>query len=638
MRKLALIALGLLLAAATPVAAESGSGPARPGRAASGRIEKRTASSPTARWVPGTVLVRWRRGVSPARSRAVAAAVQARVVDRVGFGEIDVLRTQEPVLEAVDRLESNPSVAAAQPDYLLFPAAEPNDPRFEAQWGLFNSGQPHPVTDSAVPKAGVPGADIAWQPTSGGDDAVVAVLDSGVDVSHPDLDGNLWVNAQEIPGNALDDDGNGLIDDVHGWDFARDRSILLEQSPISGRQHGTHVAGIAAAETDNGIGIAGTCPTCRIMVLKFMRPIDVDGDGAPDTMAGRTSAELDALAYARAHGADVLNASFTSPSWSPLERAAFQRLGDEGTLTVAAAGNHNGDNDMFLFADFDGDGNPDSISPSYPASYDLPSIVAVAASNDSDRYGYSTACARANGARWPCTFTSWGRVSVDLAAPGVDVVSTVLASGYDVFDGTSMAAPHVAGVAGLVADAHPGWGPAKIKRTILNTVNRPASLNRLRAIPGRPVRDGGLTATNGRLNATRALAADSPGEGHPPSDGTVRGADKLRKGSRGRVGWPRDVNDVFRKRLRSGRRYEVSLTGPRGEDFDLVVYRPGTADVWQIEPACARGPSGCSLVSFRASGDANEVARFRANATGRYVFQVSSFFSSGRYRLRVKRI
>jgi Subtilase family len=231
-------------------------------------------------------------------------------------------------------------------------------------------------------------------------------------------------------------------------------------------------------------------------------------------------------------------------------------------------------------------------------------------------------------------------VTVDLAAPGVDVLSTVQTPGYEVFDGTSMASPHVAGVAALLSAQHPSWGPSVVKNAITSTVDKPDGLDTLRAIPGHAVFDGHLTATNGRLNLAAALSAPWPGPGNDPPDGTVRGADRLSgHQGRGKLEWPRDVNDVFRKKLKRGRRYRVSLSGPRREDFDLIVYEPGTKEVWQIEPSCSQaGDTSCKLVLYRASRSADESGRFRAKTTGKYVFQVSSYFSEGHYRLKVKHI
>lgn len=190
--------------------------------------------------------------------------------------------------------------------------------------------------------------------------------------------------------------------------------------------------------------------------------------------------ELEAIAYAVENGADIVDMSFGNALFSILEWEYIAIAGLNGVLVVAAAGNEAGadgpaDNDMPLEIDPDGDGTPDCC-PAYPASYDLPNILSVAASNALDWYGYSTGCAiRADEIRPECSFTNTGHESVDLAPPGVDVLSTVPGS-YDVKNGTSMAAPYVAGVAGLVRSAHPTYGPIEIRNAILNSVDRPDGL------------------------------------------------------------------------------------------------------------------------------------------------------------------
>jgi subtilisin family serine protease len=636
----ALVLVGALVA--FPAAAYQRPSP-RPARAFT--AAKRSLRPHLGEWAPGRVLVEWRRGVGRARAAAWLTRRSARLSRTIPGARTDVVRLggRHDVLSAVARFEASPLVRDASPDYLVRPTDVPSDDLFSGQWGLRNTGQPHPISGGGS-RRGTRDADVdateAWGKARGSPRTVIAVVDSGVDIDHPDLAPNIWDNPSDPEGGG-DNDNNGRVDDTHGWDFAEgDASLLEPDQGIAGAEHGTHVAGIAAA-ANNGMGIVGACPRCSIMVLKFMRPADTDGDGAPDTMEGRISWELAALAYARRHGADVVNASFGGPDWVAPERRAFARLGRAGALAVVAAGNENGDNDLYLDLDFDGDGFPDSVSPSYPASYDLRSILSVAASNDRDEYAYVTACAlRRNRKGWPCTFTNWGHDSVDLAAPGVDVRSTIPSpSGnpeWRTFDGTSMAAPHVAGIAGLVRSRHPRWTPRQVKNALMRSVDKPGSFSVLRAIPGRKVTRGGVTRTGGRLNARRALAVN-PGNRYPRTDGNVSGARKLRRTARGRLRWPRDTNDVYRKRLRRGRTYVASLSGPSGHDFDLVGYRPGTKEIWQIEAGCFRAGGACKLEFLRATKGPDERARFRATRGGVYYFQVSSFFGRGRYRIRIAR-
>jgi subtilisin family serine protease len=442
----------------------------------------------------------------------------------------------------------------------------------------------------------------------GSPDTVIAVIDSGVDLTHPDLAPSLWVNADEVPGNGLDDDLNGYPDDVWGWDFEEDDPVPQD---LDG--HGTHVAGIIAAAANNGVGGAGVCPGCRVMVLKSALDI---------------ASVLAAIEYAVQNGADIINMSFGGPCFSLGLGKAIAWAGVNGLLAVVAAGNAFGDNDLRIPKD---DRCARRISPDYPASYDLPNIISVAASNAVDEYGYRTGCALQSGDPSKCAFSNFGHESVDLAAPGVDILSTFPPGTYYVDDGTSMAAPYVAGVAGLVKSAHPTYGPLEIKNAILNSVDRPDGLRYLYLGPT-DVFPGSFTLTDGRVNALRALSA-SPATLIPRSDGNVSGARPMRAVVRGRVGWPEDVNDVYRKRLVRGRAYGVLLDVPRGQDFDLYVWKPGTLEIWQCS---AKGLTPCMLARSGTRGTGkDEVFVFRPEKTGTYYFHVSSWFSRGRYALVV---
>jgi subtilisin family serine protease len=635
-----LVALFVAGAAAAPVVAQGRGGFARAQVPQASAVAQR----PLPPWVEGRVLVEWRRGVSRGRVLRWLGGRSAAVTARIGGFGIDVVRLPGgvSVTDAVARFSSSPLVRTVEPDFLLQPLEVPNDPRFRRQWALRNRGQPHPVTREgsypARPAQGRRGADMnvswAWNVQRGSRRTVIAVLDSGVDTRHPDLRRRLWRNPREEPGDGRDNDRNGLVDDVFGWDFAENDASLVHRDPaVFGADHGTHVAGVAAATANNATGVAGGCPRCKVMVLKFMRPVDVDGDGTVE-MSGTQSAELRALAYARRHGADIVNASFGGTQWSRLERRAFQRLGRAGVLSVVAAGNENGDNDLFmsLFRRR----RLVSLSPLYPAAYGVPSILSVAASNHRDRYGYGTACARARSPHWPCSFSNWGHDSVDVAAPGVDIVGPVPGGGYDTFDGTSMSAPQVAGVAGLVASEHPRYSPARVKQAIMRSADRPAGLRRLFAFPRATIRGGGFTRTSGRVNARRAL--DARPRAFPPSDGTIAGARSLkRRLATGRVSWPRDANDVYRKRLRRGR-YRVALNGRPRRNLDLAVYRPGTKDIWQFEIGCRPFGGRCSVVGYETSPGPREVMRFRVRRRGAFLFHVSAFLSRSRYSLRVRRL
>ena len=618
----------------------------------------RTASAPTTgkaalralarqhqMWVPGEVLVQFEDDVARSEQASVVAD-GAKVTER--FPEVDANLVELPsgtsVPEALQELRHDEDVVHAEPNKIVFSSAIPDDPRFSDLWGMHNTGQSHRVSDPPPGTAsGMNDADgdvaEAWDAQTGDPGTVIVVLDSGVDVDHPDLDANIWTNPDEIPNNDIDDDNNGYEDDVHGWDFAQDDASLVENNnTVGGFDHGTHVAGTAAAEMNNATGVAGACPDCTIMVLKFMRPGDTNGDNQPDEMIGTLAAELKALDYAIEEGADVINGSFTTFLWSRAERAAYQEVGDAGILSVLAAGNSSLDNDMLLNYEFP-DGSL-AFSPEYPASFDLPKIIAVAASNHKDEYGYFTGC-DTDFPRWQCEFTSWGHDSVDVAAPGVDVVSTVPDNKYRTFTGTSMATPFTAGVAGLVASANPTYGAMAVKNAILNSVNKPDSLRSMPAFSGGPA-TGRFTLTNGRVNAERALTG-STDDATPVSDGNIRDSKKMKKFKSGRVSWPADTNDVYRKYIKKNRKYKVVLNGPRGRDFDLIAWKPKTKEIWQLEDGCFIGGAGpCKLLRYVQTNDntkADEQFKFTAKKTGTFYLHVSAFLhNAGNYTLKVKQI
>jgi subtilisin family serine protease len=618
-------------------------------------------------YVLGEVLVKFRAGAARALERAAHAAVGARVISRIGGGiGVDHVRLPRglSVAAAVRRYSANPLVEYAEPNFLRFPTPfTPNDTSYSSLWGLNNQSpipQSHPVADPPPnTAAGTADADMdvpeAWDVEKGDPNVIVAVLDSGVDTGHPDLQANLWTNPGEIAGNGIDDDDNLKVDDVFGWDFAQNDATLLDPVIYPGYDHGTHVAGTIAGVTHNGTGVSGVCggdgtanSGCRIMVLKFMEPTDIDQprDGIPDVIAGDDAAELAAIAYARQKGADIINASYGGPSWSNAEREAIRKAGSlSDILFVAAAANDSLDNDTFDGYDLNGDGFGDIFAPSYPASYNLNSILAVAASNHNDEYGYATGCASpSQGFTKPqCAFTNFGRTSVDVAAPGVDILSTVpAASGtYATFDGTSMAAPHVAGVAGLVHaydEAQAGVGPltaVNVKNMIMNSADTTTDVgaalplfNSMNTQLFPTQRSGAFTRTRGRLDAVGALTA-STANASPSHDGDIPGAVGM-PGTKvtGSLAWPADVSDFRKKRLTRGKTYRFTLIVPSGRDFDLLLYRSDAKEVWQ--------PGAVLRFAFQQAGAGNdETFTFRPGATRTFFIQPTTYYTNGSYTLKV---
>jgi subtilisin family serine protease len=340
----------------------------------------------------------------------------------------------------------------------ILPAALPDDPSFAVEWGLENTGQ----------YSGTPGNDIgvaqAWEFTTGSRSVVVAVIDSGIDLTHPDLVANLWVNPGEIAGDGIDNDVNGFIDDVHGWDFVDNDAV-----PQDGFGHGTHVAGIIGAVGNNGVGVTGVNWQVSIMALRIQ----------DDRGAGSTSAMLAALRYAtmmrRDHGVMIVasNNSWDAPAgYSGVVEQAIREHGEAGITFVAAAGNKATDLD---------------VTPQYPGSYDLPNVITVASLTPQGGLAASS---------------NYGAVSVDVAAPGTVIQSTYKNGTYGLLSGTSMAAPHVTGVVALVAAAQPGITVAGIRTAILGTATPLVSL-------------AGKVAS-GRLDAFAALGSLGVASVSPP--------------------------------------------------------------------------------------------------------------------------
>ncbi|HQT32157.1 MAG TPA: S8 family serine peptidase [Thiobacillus sp.] len=399
--------------------------------------------------IPDSVLIKFKPGTSKNASDLALAAVKARPVR--SFSLVPGLThaiTKMPLDKAIQALSLNPRVEYAEPDYVQRALLTPNDTYFGLQWGLHNTGQ------SINGINGLPDADIdmpeSWDITTGGAGCIVAVLDTGTQWVHADLDANIWSNTGEIAGNGIDDDGNGYVDDVRGWDF-----YSRDNNPDDADGHGTHTAGTIAAEGNNGTGVTGVAWNCKIMPLRFLGP-----------NGGSTADAISALNYAVAKGVKVSNNSWGGGGYSSALYNAIANTRGIGHVFVAAAGN---------------DGINTDSSPSYPASYDLDNIISVAAMDNNDSLA---------------SFSNYGATTVDLGAPGVDIASTY-PGGYAWMSGTSMAAPQVAGVAALVYLMNPDFTYAQVVNRILSTTRPVGVLS-------------GASVTGGVLNAYLALSTTEP--------------------------------------------------------------------------------------------------------------------------------
>ena len=356
------------------------------------------------------------------------------------------------------RLEKAPKVKYIEPDYAVQGMLTPDDPRYSDLWGLNNIGQTGGVTDADID------APEAWDVSIGSSNVVVAVIDSGVDYNHADLKANMWINTGEEPGDGKDNDGNGYIDDIYGYDFYNN-----DANPMDDHSHGTHCSGTIAAVGDNGIGVVGVNWTAKIMALKFLS----------SSNSGYVSGAVAAIQYVtnmKNRGVNVIamSNSWGTSSYSISLKNALASADAAGVLCVAAAGNYSRNNDT---------------SPFYPASYDLPGVISVSATSNNDSLA---------------SFSSYGPTSVDLAAPGVSILSTTPGGGYGYKSGTSMATPHVAGAAALIKARFPGLTYMGVKDSILGSVDYKANLE-------------GKTLTGGRLNIRNALG-EEPAPPIPPTN------------------------------------------------------------------------------------------------------------------------
>lgn len=422
---------------------------------------------------------------------------------RAGYKQ---LRTALARLPGFDSLEPNLVVRAH--------GTFPTDPKFTDLWGLHNTGQLGGTVDADID------APEAWSIATGDVSTVVAVIDTGIDYTHPDLAANIWRNPGEIPNNGLDDDGNGYIDDYYGYDFVG----ANDSDPFDDEGHGTHVAGTIGAVSNNQLGVVGVNWNVQLMALKFL-----DSSGS-----GSLADAIEAINYATMMRQRGINICVTNNSWggggfSQELYNAIQASAAANILFVAAAGNESRNNDIY---------------ESYPASYNLPNIVSVAATDRFDNLA---------------GFSNYGAQSVDLGAPGVDILSTTRGGGYESLDGTSMATPHVAGVAALAWSLSPQAGYTTIRDAILAGGDPVASLS-------------GRTATGRRLNARGTLdrlgmlvSASLPADGQilssPPTAFAITFKDPFEPSSVGaddfRVnGIPADA---------------VTLDGPRTVTFQYVV-------------------------------------------------------------------
>lgn len=365
-------------------------------------------------------------------------------VAKTEFGTFVKVTSKSDLLQS-NSLLKNPNVEYVEPNWIIkvsdaktSEALEPSDDQYKKQWGLKNTGKNGGLF------GGVAGEDInaagAWTITKGSQDIKIAVIDTGIDYRHPDLKNQMEVNALELNGKAgVDDDGNGYVDDIYGYDFAN-----KDGDPMDGHSHGTHCAGVIGASHD-GKGIAGVMGQVKLIGIKFLS----------DKGSGETIDAISSIEYAIKRGVNVMSNSWGGGEYSEALKEAISHANDAGIVFVAAAGNSSSNNDS---------------RPTYPANYDVPNVITVGS--------YAS-----NGAA--SSFSNYGVKSVHVFAPGSTILSTIPNGRYGNMSGTSMACPHVAGVVGLVLAQKPTLSPSEVRDILVSSSKQTSKLQSKSVSAGR---------------------------------------------------------------------------------------------------------------------------------------------------------
>lgn len=422
--------------------------------------------------VPGEIIVTFRehdseKGAHARVERALHSILGSNAVRSITALQMDtsiakvVLIDSRKTMAAISQLTHSLAneVRYAEPNFIYhaevlpgsFMAGEPNDARFNEQWDMKNTGQ---IDKPGTGQTGTEGSDINVAPlwsegVTGDRNLLVAVIDTGIDYTHPDLAANMFRNEKEIPENGIDDDANGVIDDVYGANFSGDAGV---GNGLDDHNHGTHCAGTIGAVGNDGNGISGVNWNVSMMPAKFLT---ASGSG---TLEGA----LNAIKYSTKMGAKVLSNSWGGGSYSETLHDAIKESSQAGALFIAAAGN---------------DGTSNDVEPHYPSNYDLPNVVSVAATDNRDVIA---------------SFSNYGKRTVHVSAPGKNILSTVKGGGYATYSGTSMATPHVSGIAALIWGANPSWTAAEVKERLITTSKFVAGLKK-------------KTVSKGRVNAYNAF-------------------------------------------------------------------------------------------------------------------------------------
>ena len=424
------------------------------------------AVAPGYDFVPGELIIKFNPQVQEKDKGDILAPIDGRKVKDFAFIGAEHWQIKSGSVEsAVALLESDPRVEYVEPNYIVYALEIPDDTLFGDLWGMNNDGDfTDPSGNVAVADADIDAVE-AWDVFTGSSSVLVAVIDTGIDYTHPDLVGNAWTNPGEIAGNGLDDDGNGFIDDIHGWDFANG-----DNDPMDDNDHGTHCSGTIGGVGNNALGVAGVNWDVSIMGCKFLT------SGG----SGSTADAISCIEYATMMGVDVMSNSWGGGPYDAAMEAAIEAAYLADIFFVAAAGNDGTDND---------------VTPHYPSNYPNGNVISVMATDCTD--------SPVNEPGW--WSTCYGATTVDIAAPGLHIWSTTPGNTYQDFSGTSMATPHVSGAMAMLRGRFPGISVDDGKNLLMTIGNDPlASLS-------------GLCVTGARLNLLKLIGDPDT---IPPSDVT----------------------------------------------------------------------------------------------------------------------
>jgi subtilisin family serine protease len=438
-----------------------------------------------AAWADGEILVQFAASASASARAQARALVQGRAIEAIhtkamghnGVGALErvALGRGVSIEQAVQRLKNRPGIVSAEPNWKLSSTAVSNDPYYTTTsrlWGMYGDDAPGASGPSGTTNQFGSQAEKAWDAGfTGSKSVVVGIVDEGIDINHPDLKDNIWVNPFETAGDGIDNDGNGYVDDINGWDFYSNDSTVYDGA---GDDHGTHVAGTVGGVGGNGVGVAGVSWNVTMISTKFL---GVDG--------GFTSGAIKAIDYLTdlktRHGINIVASSnsWGGGGYSSALHSAIIRGAKAGILFVGAAGNNASNNDA---------------TANYPSNY---STLQGTSTTTAASYEAVIAVAALTSTGGLASFSNYGATTVDIAAPGASINSTLPGGTYGAYSGTSMATPHVTGAVALYAAAYPNATAAQARQAILGTARPTASL-------------AGLTATGGRLDVAAALNAAPP--------------------------------------------------------------------------------------------------------------------------------